>query len=1125
MKENTSTTILESIITIGSDMRIVAYNNSTSLFFSEIFNRKVQKGENFLNLFSAETAIILKESLEKCQQGIFQHTQFYVSSANREIKIILLPVLGEDNIIKNFSISLQEVVSCDLQSENRKENAKTNSEVEQELEYSKQIYANLFYNNPDAVFSFDLEGNFINANMASARLAEISINELLQMHFLPLIYEEDREMVLNRFSKAVQGENQNYQIRFVSVNGNRKTLDINNFPIKYNGKIIGVYGIAKDITKQKLTEDRITEERQMLRAIIDNIPDYIFVKDRKHQSILVNKKFHTQILGQSNGEHSKGYTPLDYFEPHLGTEIIEDNERVIQTGEPVINRPDLITNVDGKQEMVLLTKVPLKNAENENIGIVGIARDITQTYLHNKNQELVFKIIKAFGDKPSFNEAMTKTLKILCNDLGFDYAEAYKLSIDNRKLIKTAFWPLDKDLSDYNLSASTYSKGQGLPGRVWKTGEVEILREDDDYELLENMILNESDYIKSAVGIPIIFQGQIVSIFCLGSIQKSKEIEVAMLGSLTLQIASAIERKRTQDQLNDFFEFSPNLIAAIGMDGFVKKINPSFKEKFGFSECEILTKPFTEFIHPEDLEKTFNVISDISFESSDLEVRCRRRDGKYIWVSWRFSQYFTEENIVFIYGTDITPLKKVHQELSETILKNKEVQKKLEESEQKYKSLFDVSPLPLWVLDRKELRFLKVNQAALDLYGYTEKEFSEMTVKNLWAPNQAERVEAVVANNVNKFFQVKVEHVKKDGGRIFVNVNSNPIVFDGVESRLSLVKDVTARIKAEERLLYSEKRFKALVQEGSDLISIVDNDFNYIYNSPASKTVFGMEPVQMDGTKFEDYIYPDDYKNIVPYLEELKTKRRIQLPSYRVKNARNKWSWIETIITNLSDDPAVGGLVMNSRDITEFIEQERELVDSLKRYDIVAKATSDVITDYDIQKDEMKVSEVAFKLFGYAQKDGKYSGEWWNSKIHPEDYEYVKSLTRKMQMEGLTNLTVEYRFRCADGTYKYILDRSYLILDENDDPERIIASMQDITERKQNLIAIENHNKRLKEIAWTQSHVVRAPLAKLMGLVDLLINYKNDLDNVNELLENVLISADELDKIIRNIAVQTEDEL
>lgn len=125
----------------------------------------------------------------------------------------------------------------------------------------------------------------------------------------------------------------------------------------------------------------------------------------------------------------------------------------------------------------------------------------------------------------------------------------------------------------------------------------------------------------------------------------------------------------------------------------------------------------------------------------------------------------------------------------------------------------------------------------------------------------------------------------------------------------------------------------------------------------------------------------------------------------------------------------------------------------------------------------------------------------------------------------MKNLTTEYRFRCADGSYKFILDRSYLLMDHEQKPLRIISSMQDITDRKRHMMEVESHNKRLREIAWTQSHVVRAPLAKLMGLVDLMKNYQNDFDNFDEIMENVLNSANELDQIIRKIATETEKEL
>ena len=84
--------------------------------------------------------------------------------------------------------------------------------------------------------------------------------------------------------------------------------------------------------------------------------------------------------------------------------------------------------------------------------------------------------------------------------------------------------------------------------------------------------------------------------------------------------------------------------------------------------------------------------------------------------------------------------------------------------------------------------------------------------------------------------------------------------------------------------------------------------------------------------------------------------------------------------------------------------------------------------------------------------------------------------------------------------------------------------MQDITERRKYINAIERSNERLREIAWTQSHVVRAPLARIMGLIELLKNQRNNLDNIEEIIDNILNSSEELDKVIRKITIKTEEE-
>ena len=117
---------------------------------------------------------------------------------------------------------------------------------------------------------------------------------------------------------------------------------------------------------------------------------------------------------------------------------------------------------------------------------------------------------------------------------------------------------------------------------------------------------------------------------------------------------------------------------------------------------------------------------------------------------------------------------------------------------------------------------------------------------------------------------------------------------------------------------------------------------------------------------------------------------------------------------------------------------------------------------------------------------------------------------------------MEYRFKCADGTYKYNLDRSYIVVDEQGNAIRIIGAMQDITEIQNYIQTIENHNSRLKDIAWTQSHVVRAPLARIMGIINLLQNFP-DISEQAELLDHIITSAVELDDIIRNITIKTEN--
>lgn len=123
--------------------------------------------------------------------------------------------------------------------------------------------------------------------------------------------------------------------------------------------------------------------------------------------------------------------------------------------------------------------------------------------------------------------------------------------------------------------------------------------------------------------------------------------------------------------------------------------------------------------------------------------------------------------------------------------------------------------------------------------------------------------------------------------------------------------------------------------------------------------------------------------------------------------------------------------------------------ESNQKYDIVAKATSDTIWDWKIQEDNLSWSKGIKTVFGYDENQVGENSSWWFGNIHPEDsikmsiklYSFLEQKTEKWQDE--------YRFKCADNTYKYVLDRGFLLKDENGKAIRMIGALQDITKQKE----------------------------------------------------------------------------
>ncbi len=131
------------------------------------------------------------------------------------------------------------------------------------------------------------------------------------------------------------------------------------------------------LTGRRQAEEALAEERNLLRTLIDNLPDYLFVKDTESRFI-VNNLAHLRLMGATTQDEVIGKTDFDIFPRELAEQYYADEQKVIQSGQPLPSREEYTVDTQGRKQWLLTTKVPLRDSKGEITGLVGISRDITE---------------------------------------------------------------------------------------------------------------------------------------------------------------------------------------------------------------------------------------------------------------------------------------------------------------------------------------------------------------------------------------------------------------------------------------------------------------------------------------------------------------------------------------------------------------------------------------------------------------------------------------------------------------------------------------------------------------------------------------------------------------------------
>lgn len=289
-------------------------------------------------------------------------------------------------------------------------------------------------------------------------------------------------------------------------------------------------------------------------------------------------------------------------------------------------------------------------------GAVVTFTDISEKIKEQRKKELAVSLSKIFSEEESFETCLQLILQEICAYDDKPVAEAWVISNDQKELRLFSWFSIEKDLI-IEKDESVMSIGEGLLGEAWNLQEPVFLENVQTDPLFKRKKYARRNNLYSALAMPIIFKSNVIAIliFYSNKVLKNREAFLVFEETLLIQLAIDIQRKKTEDELNNFFNISPDMLCVAGTDGYFKKINPAFSKVLGYSEKELLEKPYLEFVHPDDREITVREAENLTYGKPTyyFENRYITKDGDVRWFAWT-STALDEKGLIIAVAKDLT---------------------------------------------------------------------------------------------------------------------------------------------------------------------------------------------------------------------------------------------------------------------------------------------------------------------------------------------------------------------------------------------------------------------------------------------------------------------------------------
>lgn len=494
------------------------------------------------------------------------------------------------------------------------------------------------------------------------------------------------------------------------------------------------------------------------------------------------------------------------------------------------------------------------------------------------------------------------------------------------------------------------------------------------------------------------------------------------------------------------------------------QLSEQCKAQLGYSKETFKTiNEFKAIIHPDDflpLLSSFNRSRKHPFPEFKIEYRIRNKSNQYQWILTQASPSLDAKGqLVQISGINIDVTEKKKSE--EVITK----------SEERYRLVMNGVRDGIWDWD------LVTGESYLsprwkEIFGYKDHELpnTESSFFDLIHPDDKVRVNDALKNHLSGDgpYHVEARMRCKDGSYKWILTRGDKITdHSGNPIRMmGSISDINTQKIAEQHLRESEDKFKALIANSSDVISIMSEDGQLRYVSESIINILGYSPEERIGANGFDNMHPDDAIRVAALVSELiKKPNGTSSIEYRWKKKDGSWFILESKAINLLNDPRIRGIVVNTRDVTERREAQLAIQESEERLSQAVKVAQIGIFDRDFETDTLYLTPECQEIAGL-EGNSKIAFEEGMRNVHEGDYERIaNALSKANDPEGDGLFEEEYRFIDKKGVARWLSMRSQTYFEgigKNRRPIRTIGAIINISERKFNEEKIETVSNRLQ---------------------------------------------------------------